>query len=72
MSITLFMLIIAAAIMGLLGVAGAMVYKLATKPKPPKDFSRVQTPPSFKDAEEMPPPPLSARLPESEKTGERR
>lgn len=70
MSITLFMLVIVALALGLLGTAGFLVYKLVTRPKPPKDFTGVETPPSFRDADEHIPP-IVLRGSEREKSGER-
>jgi hypothetical protein len=71
MSIITFMLLVIAVALALLGAAGFLVYKLATRAKPPKDFSQVSTPPSFKDAEIRYPLPNPMKSQE-EKNGERR
>ena len=52
MSIITFMLFIVALAIVLLGAAGYLTYKLVTREKPPKDFTGVATPPSFRDADD--------------------
>jgi hypothetical protein len=69
MSIITFMLLIVALAIVLLGTAGYLTYKLVKREKPPKDFTGVATPPSFKDADDTYslPTPVTSR--ESGETG---
>ena len=70
MSIITFMLVIICLALALLGTAGFLIYKLVTKEKPPRDFSGVTTPPSFRDTGEPYSLPSTGKKPEGEKSGE--
>jgi hypothetical protein len=72
MSIIMFMLLIVCLALALLGAAGYLIYRLVTREKPPKDFTGVNTPPSFKDVDENLSLPISAKPREGEKSGETR